>query len=84
MDGSNIALIKFTIDFPFHSSNNNNSNAVNNNEEEVQHPPMIGVPNLKVNFCMNIHFPKQILPAIMLPHSTILVLTPPISRPYYY
>ena len=50
MDGSNIALIKFTIDFPFHSSNNNNSNAVNNNEEEVQHPPMIGVPNLKVNF----------------------------------
>jgi len=29
------------------NSNNNNSNAVNNNEEEVQHPPMIGVPNLK-------------------------------------
>ena len=62
IDGSNIALTKFTIDFPFHYSNNNNSNAVNNNEEEVQHPPMIGVPNLKVNFCMNIHFPKQILP----------------------
>ena len=36
IDGSNIALTKFTIDFPFHYSNNNNSNAVNNNEEEVQ------------------------------------------------
>ena len=85
MDGSNIALTKFTIDFPFHFSNNNNSNAVNNNEEEVQHPPMIGVPNLKVNFCMNIHFPKQIL--FLLLCCLILlcvVLTPPISRLYYY
>ena len=30
--------------------NNNNNNQNNNNNNEEEHPPMIGLPNLKVNF----------------------------------